>query len=332
MKVEVYKLFKEDPILLHIGLRRMDRTSTFINSDTLFSALANSFVKLFGEDKFNIFETNLLISSIFIGLRLEGKDILLLPMPEIPIKIIKEDEQYKKYKKIQWVSKEALFKLLESFDKENLRIIMEDTSSLRFLNSKTLLLKDEFEQIGEEITFIDTILEPKVSVDRENNKSINLYFQENLLLSEIKTSKGIKIKPLLYFIKYINHEIENLFIPTINLFLEEGLGGERTTGKGFFDYYEKEELTLPDQGDFEITLSATIPKREETDNLIYYQLIKRDGFIYYNYPTGIRKKTHYKIKEGALVKSPYIGENINVSPIENMKVISYGKNLGLKFS
>jgi len=46
----------------------------------------------------------------------------------------------------------------------------------------------------------------------------------------------------------------------------------------------------------------------------------------------MRKKTHYKIKEVALVKSPYIGENINVSPIENMKVISYGKNVGLKFS
>lgn len=330
MKVEVYKLFKEDPILLHIGLRRMDRTSTLIHSDTLFSALSNSFIKLFGEDKFNLLEDNLVISSIFIGLRLQNKDILFLPMPEIPLKV--DDEQYKKYKKIQWISKDVLFELLKFFDKENFQIIIKDTTYLKFLNSKTLVLKEEFDYISEEIKFIDTILEPKVSVDRENNKSVNLYFQENLILSQIETSKGVKIKPFLYFFKNINSKIENLFIPTINLFVEEGLGGERTTGKGFFDYYEKEELDFPEEGNFEITLSTTIPKREEANNLIYYQLIKRDGFIYYNYPTGMRKKTHYKLKEGALVKSPYKGENINVSPVENMKVISYGKNLGIKFS
>lgn len=330
MKVEVYKLFKEDPILLHIGLRRMDRTSTLIHSDTLFSALSNSFIKLFGEDKFNIFEDNLVISSIFIGLRLQEKDILFLPMPEIPLKV--DDEQHKKYKKIQWISKDALFELLKFFDKENFQIFIKDTTYLKFLNSKTLVLKEEFDHIGEEIKFIDTILEPKVSVDRENNKSVNLYFQENLILSQIKTSKGIKITPFLYFFKYINSELESLFIPTINLFVEEGLGGERTTGKGFFNYYEKDSIDFSEQGDFEITLSTTIPKREEVNNLIYYQIIKRDGFIFYKYPTGMKKKTHYKLKEGALVKSPYKGENINVSPVENMKVISYGKNLGIKFS
>lgn len=98
MKVEVYKLLKEGPLLLHIGLRRLDRTSNIIHSDTLFSALSNSLTKLFGEEKFDLFEKNLVISSVFPGLRL-SKDILLLPKPEIPIKTSEED-----HKKIQKAS------------------------------------------------------------------------------------------------------------------------------------------------------------------------------------------------------------------------------------
>ncbi len=337
MKVEVYKLLKEGPLLLHIGLRRLDRTSNIIHSDTLFSALSNSLTKLFGEEKFDLFEKNLVISSVFPGLRL-SKDILLLPKPEIPIKTSEED--HKKYKKFQWISLEALKKLLANFDKNSKQIFLQDVTEFKFLNSRTLITKSEFEEIGEEIYFMSTILEPKVRVSRatykanidEENYYTILYFQENLELHPIKLSNKKAITPFLYFLKMKNNEIEELFTPSLNLTIEEGLGGERTTGKGIFDTFEKEELEIPENGEFEISLSLTFPKREEVNNLIYYQLVKRDGFIYHQKPTGYRKKTHYKIAEGALVKSPYIGENIDVSPINSMKVISYGKSLGFKFS
>lgn len=333
MKVKVFKLFKKDPILLHIGIRRMDRTSTVIHSDTLFSALSNSLLKLFGEEEFNLFERKLIISSMFIGLRLPNCDILFLPMPDIFLKLPSEKhDQHKKYKKIQWISLKGLTKILEFFDKENLLINLENLEDFKFLNNKFLVLKEEFNELKEEIEFMDTILEPKVSVDRENNKSQNLFFQENMILWRIRASNNIEIEPFLYFLKEEDSELEKIFIPTLNLFIEEGLGGERSTGKGIFDYYEKDILEIPDKGDFEITLSLTTPQKEEINNLIYYQIIKRDGFIFYNQPTGLRKKTHYKIKEGALVRSPYKGENINVSPIKDLKVISYGKNLGYKFS
>ncbi len=332
MKVEVFKLFKEDPILLHIGLRRMDRTSTLIHSDTLFSALSNSLIKLFGEEEFNLFEKKLIISSIFIGLRLTNFDILFLPMPDIFLKLPPEKhDQHKKYKKVQWISLRGLTKILEFFDKESLLINLENLEDFKFLNNKFLVSKEEFSEINEEIEFVDTILEPKVSIDRENNNSQSLFFQENILLWQTKTSNNIEIKPFLYFLKEEAPELEKIFIPTLNLFIEEGLGGERSTGKGIFDYYEKDNIEIPNEGNFEITLSLTTPKKEEVNNLIYYQIIKRDGFIFYNQPMGFKKKTHYKVKEGALVKSPYIGENIDVSPIESLRVISYGKNLGYKF-
>ncbi|MCX7795873.1 MAG: type III-A CRISPR-associated RAMP protein Csm4 [bacterium] len=330
MKIEVIKLFKEGPILLHIGLRRMDRTSITIHSDTLFSALSNSLIKLFGNREFGIFEERIVLSSVFPGLRGISRDILFLPMPNIPLKGENLPE-HKRYKKLQWISLEALKELIECFDANSKSINSELLKGLKFLNSNSLVTRREFEEIQEEVNFLGTILEPKVSLSRETQES-NLFFQENLELHTIKTSSYKKLIPFLYFLRIKDKELDSIFIPTLNLFIEEGLGGERTTGKGIFDFYEREELELPDNGDFEITLSLTLPRKEEVDKLIYYQLVKRDGFIYYQRATGLRKRTHYKIREGSLVKSPYLGENINVSPREDMRVISYGRSIGFKFS
>lgn len=330
MKVEAIKLFKDGPILLHIGLRRMDRTSTIIHSDTLFSALSNALIKLLGGEKFSTLEEKLIISSLFPGLKESTREILFLPMPNIPIRI-EESTEYKKYKKIQWISLEAFRLLIKGFDKEDKIIRLDSTKGFAFLNSKSLITEVEFEGIGEEVNFIDTILEPKVSLSRETQEP-NLYFQENLGLYPVKTSTNKELVPFLYFLKTKDSELDSLFLPALNLFIEEGLGGERTTGKGIFDCYETEELDLPDNGSFEVTLSLTLPRKEEIGNLIYYQLAKRDGFIYYQKATNFRKKTHFKIREGALVKSPYLGENVDVSPRKDMRVISYGRSLGFKFS
>jgi len=332
MRVEVIKLFKDGPILLHIGLRRMDRTSNIIHSDTLFSALSDVLIKLLGEKRFDIFEKKILLSSVFPGLRGTSRDILFLPMPEIPLKPEESVElEHKKYKKIQWISLEAFKELIKGFDREKMVIEFISPEKFKFLNSRILVTVPEFAEIGEEINFMDTLLEPKVSLSRDSQEP-NLYFQENLELYPIKTSLNKELVPFLYFLKAKDDELNSIFIPVLNLFIEEGIGGERTTGKGIFDSYQTEEMDIPDRGDFEVTLSLTFPKREEVDNLIYYQLVKRDGFIYYQKPTGLRKKTHFKIREGALVKSPYLGENIDVSPRRDMRVISYGKSLGFKFS
>lgn len=330
MKVEVIKLFKDGPILLHIGLRRMDRTSNIIHSDTLFSTLSDVLIKLLGEESFDIFEKKILLSSVFPGLRGTSRDILFLPMPEIPFNL-KEFTEHKKYKKIQWISLEAFEELVKGFDREDRAISSLSPERFAFLNPKTLVTGSEFEEMGEEVNFIDTLLEPKVSLSRESQES-NLYFQENLELYPIKTSQNKELVPFLYFLKAKDDELKSIFIPVLNLFIEEGIGGEKTTGKGIFDFYQTEEMDIPDRGDFEVTLSLTLPKREEVNNLIYYQLVKRDGFIYYQRATGLRKKTHFKIREGALVKSPYLGENIDVSPRKDMRVISYGKSIGFKFS
>ncbi|MGC8971617.1 MAG: type III-A CRISPR-associated RAMP protein Csm4 [bacterium] len=330
MKLEIVKFFKNDPILLHIGLRRMDRTSTIIHSDTLFSALSNALIKLLGEKEFDIFEEKIILSSLFLGLKGPISEILFLPMPSIPLRI-EELTEYKRYKKIQWASFEAFKLLVEDFDKESRVIKLDSTEKFVLLNSKSLITRLEFEEIKEEVNFIDTILEPKVFLSR-NTQEPSLYFQENLGLYPVKISKDKELIPFLYFLKVKDSELDSIFIPVLNLFIEEGIGGERTTGKGIFDYYEIEDLDLPDSGDFEITLSLTLPRKEDVRNLIYYQLAKRDGFIYYQKATSFRKKTHFKIKEGALVRSPYLGENINVSPREDMRVISYGKSLSFKFS
>ena len=43
-------------------------------------------------------------------------------------------------------------------------------------------------------------------------------------------------------------------------------------------------------------LSSAIPEREEMEQLITYELRKRDGFLFWNGPVGKRKKSYYTLR------------------------------------
>jgi len=63
-------------------------------------------------------------------------------------------------------------------------------------------------------------------------------------------------------------------------------------------------------------------------HLLVYDLIRRGGFIFRGEPLGVRKRTLYKLVEGSVVRLPFVGENVDVSPFAGQPVISYGKALG----
>lgn len=193
------------------------------------------------------------------------------------------------------------------------------------MNTRFLIHKDEeFREDSSSLNFIDKVLEPKVSLERIYNTSKYLYFQEELEIKSVSLKDGTKIKPFLYFI--VKEPIEELFY-TLNLLVEEGIGGERASGKGIFLSWEKDLIEIPEEGNYGILLSAVTPRKEELINIVYYELIRRDGFIYFNGPVGIKKSAHFKLSEGSLVRLPFIGENINVASIKNRGIISYGKSL-----
>lgn len=318
MKYKIYKLFPYNYCHIKVSEGRLDRASMFIHSDTLFSGLINCYTKLFGEKDLDIFIDNLVISSLFYGLKFSNQELFFVPKPLL---IVKNFDNLKEFKKLNWVSIKSLEKLLSKFDGESTIFKLDE---FIFLNSQFLITKEEkFTELKEDIKFVDTIIEPKVNIDRTSYFSKYLYFQEEIMIKKIFINEKLILEPFLYFI--VEEPIEHL-TSILNMLVEDGIGGERNFGKGVFSFWEEGEIDIPNSSDYGMLLSLTIPKNEELEKVIFYKLIKKDGFIYYNQPLGLKKIKHFKIQEGSIVKMPFMGQNINVSPINDIKVISYGKS------
>jgi len=180
-------------------------------------------------------------------------------------------------------------------------------------------------------------LSPRVSLDRVTQTS-NIFF-----------SAGVKFRQGgLYFILEINDE--NLIEPLetcLELLAETGLGGERTAGYGQFKW-EKRDITNDDrwkeiwaykQSNKEppiyYSLSLTCPREEETKFAISYEIIPRKGWIYSEFGPSLKRRTSRMFREGSLFSQPIKGRVIDVRPRYYQKihaVYRYGLALTLPLS
>jgi len=333
---QVVKLIPSDKFRMRIGKGRMDRIEGLVHADTLFSALVNVGIKLHGEKHFIPIADSLCISSVFYGLRVqEGKtnrELLFFPRPKGRFLELSDPTQRKKQKRISWLSTDALMKIFPTFDTEKgiFQIDLLDPTQFTLLNPQFCITsKESISWYEENDHFFRTILEPKVSISRTNTKSLDLYYQAEMEFCPQKSKLDRSLVPFLFFL--IEGSLSPDLVSTLNLFIEEGLGGERASGKGTFASWEFESFLLPQKGDIMMLLSSSVPKREEMDQLISYELLKREGFLFWNQPIGIRKKSHYVLGEGSLVKIPFLGKNLEVSPLPDKRAIAYGKAMGWPF-
>jgi len=333
---QVIKLIPSDNFRMRIGKGRMDRIEDLVHSDTLYSALVNVGIKLHGEERFIPLVDSLCISSVFYGLRVQEekakRDILFFPRPKGRFLELSDPTQRKKQKRISWLSAAALSKIFQTFDaeKEIFQINLLDPDQFNLLNPQLCITSKEsiswYEENGH---FFRATLEPKVPISRTNAKSLDLYYQAEMEFCPQKITLDRSLTPFLFFL--IEGSLSADLISTLNLFIEEGLGGERASGKGTFASWEYELFPLPQKGAIMMLLSSSVPRREEMDQLISYELLKREGFLFWNQPIGKRKKSHYVLGEGSLVKIPFWGKNLEVSPLSDKRAIAYGKAMGWPF-
>lgn len=334
MKCQVVKLFSRETICLHPGAGRMDRTEAIVHADTLFSAICNALVKLYGEQMLPDLMNDILLSSLFPALREKDveTDFLFLPRPTALFTPSKDRlSQHKTEKKVKWFSWRAFEKITSTFNSQDLKFECD------LLDDKVFAIEGNFVLLAEErrtkeswrgFSFSSKV-GPHVFTNRESgtaHEEGGFYFQEDLVLSSGETAKSF-----LYFLVSCS-QFDILLRPTLNLLIEEGIGGERHQGKGVFDWWESEELEIPDQGEYLVLFSVALPTREEVKNLVYYELILRRGFVYYGRPTTFYKKPVFKLGEGSIARLPFGGCNIDVSCQKDYPAISYGKALGFAFS
>lgn len=287
---------------LHLSLGKeenYDRTQTMLHSDTLKSAIAVCALQLGlckGGEDVKAFMESFSISSAYPMAKIKDsnhKDSnhYFFPKPIIAqrLKVVGED---KKAKKIKYVDKDLFEKLLACEQS-----ITTDKIKGEFAFAVKLDKKEDFE-------VFDTQADQHVSIPRYGAGDSNPYFMDKLYFNE-----GCG----LFFLTDAQGDTLKSLKACIKLLADNGIGTDRTTGHGQFEFDEQRdvseiEFNLPDNATHQLSLSLYCPKQTEIAELdkSYYDLIKRGGYIASpqndNHLT-IRKKSVYMFVEGSLFPS-----------------------------
>lgn len=299
----------------HIGERGvgLEESSTMAHSDTLFGAICWAWRLLHGKDdledlleQYQQGKPPFLISSTFpfIG------EHRLLPKP---LDGLGQAGTEKNVRKASFISS-TIFQSLANGEKlqnfeilrgnpGNMIVTLEEASSIRGL-------------IGSNFPW--TVGEaPRVTLDR-NSRQSEIYYAGDLRFME-----GCGLYMLVDFLdKSYRAKLEG----ALRLLGDEGLGGERSSGRGFFTL-DKGSMTLgSNEGDNAVLLSLYRPLKEETPNLSHssYNLVARRGWVAGK--SDKRKKSLRMLAEGSVI--PYMPEKV-IGSIENVstderKIYSYG--------
>jgi len=295
----------------HLGEKEavLEHTSDYIHSDTLFSAICNAYRLLYGNEElkgvlkpFEDREPPFLISSAFPYV----DKILLFPTPKMPKKGFEE----KKFKHVEFISQTIFDHIVSGEDIE----LKEEN----LMQSNHVLVTSE-EKSNIETTEIWNSKEvPRVAIDRRTSSTSIYHFGEVSFADNCG----------LYFLMDLRmKEYEGKVEAAIRLLGDEGIGGDRTYGKGLFKAEFKETGTEMEMdtksGNHFVTLSLYYPMEGEislSDG--YYELINRGGWIYSQEAKNLRRRTVRMFSEGSMFKfintnkSGLYGGLVDVKPEE----------------
>jgi CRISPR-associated protein Csm4 len=168
--------------------------------------------------------------------------------------------------------------------------------------SKSFLRKDLFECVlkGEPIPENS----PMVKLERfaEHTDIASVTLDRTTANSGLYTYAVLTFKSdcgLYTIIKSSNGDFKDFIEPAFRLLADEGIGGNRTSGFGHFDYEVFDfNLNVP-QSEYSVTLSLAITAK---DNLVSYDLLKRGGYIFSRTSTkDAIKPVFFMLREGSVV-------------------------------
>ena len=292
MNYIAYKLYFTSP--LHLGtVEKEEMTDEILHSDTLFSSIISRWNTFYDDNMEEIIKNPpFLISSAFPF----KEDEFFFPRPMVRIRKEEDDDVYigKKLKKVKFLSKILFEKVLNG---EEIKFSNEILEKNTFQNGIFWTNYNCSELPEEKQIVYKKVEKPRVIIDRIKNSSQIFYF------NEIFYSKNAG----LFFLVRFNEEKFRKKFQTILSFLgDEGIGGDRSSGKGLFklDIVENFELRTPETSEFFTSLSLYHPTKEEIEKGLLknssYELITRKGWIYSNSATSIRKKSLRMFKEGSV--------------------------------
>ncbi len=314
-EMKVVKLYPYKNTKFHFGKVSLDVDDTIFHSDSLFSALVNLWVKLFGDSQVKEFIDSFpKISSLFYGYKVDDdNELFFLPRPLFfPIPKILAKKDRKLTKKVKFISL-GVYEL--SFNGN-----WEQVEDVIINNDKDCIyLKKECKNMN--LTLFSSDVDEKVSIDRQRgtSKDEHLYTISSIIPDD---------KTFFYFLydgesKLFSQLLKNIEVMNTNKCISLALGGELSIGYGSLDSIAIKAVTLPskDSGFF-TNLSVVFPTKDEIEKAKAYTLLERKGWVYLS---TLRKKPLYAFAEGSIFQGNVEGNIVNVSPSKNLPAFRYGK-------
>ena len=288
-----------------------DNDNFILSSELIFNAIVNSYIRLYGTNDLETFVDRIKISSSFPGIEKKEKELLLFPRPKVSfsiktknsnnVSLEEEIKKRKRLKKIKFFTKKRLDEFLETYKGRGRYEI-----DLDYIDNGIYFSEDEKELCG--VFKPEEYIEPKNIINRVTGTTEQFFYNK---LWEItwKNKKNRDYRAFYFF--YWDGDLTDQDKAVIRLMADEGIGGDRSTGKGFFEEVSFEKMDNAKlSGNIFYLISLALPKKGELGNndCIGYDFKEKSGMIYYGYPVSTRKPVYRKFVEGSVFEKEFEGE------------------------
>jgi CRISPR-associated protein Csm4 len=303
-------------------------TSEYLHSDTLWSALVNAWA-LACTDTVECFidecrKGNFKLSSAFYciefsdryyGLSTQSpetkKKVFFLPKP-VSLNLFAFDEP-KKLKRIKFISKgiwESGLLPKDWFNADKCTLLQ---------NESIVALKTE---IGRSVNIFKIETMPHTRARDVTDREDAFYYQSDLCLLH---SDSFNVNWYFFVENNLPQNLRTDFKSAMQMLVNMGIGGERTSGCGSLTGYIEENYELQITNyDHSVSVSLIAPNENELAETSLYQVIKRGGRFL---EKGKSLKMIQMLQEGAVFENDIKGKIVTLN--ENPPVLRYGINLSI---
>lgn len=319
----IFKFFSEGITRFQTGRKEFNDDMDIIHSDTLFSAIINCYLLIYGKTSVEEFidefrKQRITISSMFYFIDViknkRTSSVYFFPIPFFKHVPTLEEKYYSDYR---FVSFKLFNELVSNFNFER-----ETTN----FDSNIKTISDEFlcsvSEIPNDTTFNlkSRVLESKIALNQSRlpYSRLQTFIEEDLSFPAINIS-NYKVNRGFFFLAEMNSsEFYEKFISSLRLLCDEGIGGKRSLGNGVFSHFTSEDFKydnkLFDDAGCKINLSLLSPNSNEVKtletNIIRYLSIVRGGWTSNN----LKTKNVRMIREGSLFNKKLKGHLVNITP------------------
>jgi CRISPR-associated protein Csm4 len=327
-----------DGAQFHFGETSLEDSSELLHADTLFSAFANLYALAYDAAEewiAHVREGRIRFSSGMHCVELPGRTepLFFVPLPRVRFAGALDGAAARRLRKLRFVSMGVLerirHRLSDGEALDDLPLCDLDPLSFPRLAGGYACTEEELlpVKVGDipQIPFISMTSRPRLE-KRTLEVEDSFYHATAVAFASVPLVGGQMMRGHFYVV--VEHALEEgawrRFVACARLLADEGVGGERSSGYGWFESVEvREAPSVFDRGaaSVSLALSPVIPMDdEEFSRALHYKLFLRGGgSLGLRGDADLHRRRVRMMREGALFRGKVAGRMVDVSPLQNSR-------------